>query len=149
MSTLSSTNQPPSSSSSSSSSTSKSNGGSFAQNSLHSTEVKDINNMNQTLSITKGDMSINNGETSTIYSSAGTKIGRRKSQEDRCVSIPKLFNNEQCFFAVFDGTVGHFTSHFCHDHVTAVLLAQKILINKLNNKQLLIPNKEKYSLFII
>lgn len=52
--------------------------------------------------------------------STSTKLGRRRSQEDRLVACPKLFNlgtdaDDRCgFFGVFDGTVGATAAEFIH-----------------------------------
>ena len=42
---------------------------------------------------------------------SATKVGTRKSQEDRLVICEDFFGH--CVLAVFDGTVGDFASHYC------------------------------------
>lgn len=44
-----------------------------------------------------------------------TKIGKRKKQEDRCISIPRVFGRDDVvFLGVFDGTVGDTAAEFVH-----------------------------------
>ena len=45
---------------------------------------------------------------------ASTRLGTRKSQEDRLLMCEDFFGH--CVLAVFDGTVGDFASHFSQGH---------------------------------
>ncbi|KAA0161517.1 hypothetical protein FNF31_03800 [Cafeteria roenbergensis] len=63
------------------------------------------------------------GKIGRLELSTCTKIGRRKTQEDRLVVCPKMLGREDVsLFCVFDGTVGDHAAAFCHDKFPGILV---------------------------
>jgi protein phosphatase len=54
------------------------------------------------------------GSTRSLSTCSSTRIGTRKTQEDRLVVCEDFYGH--CVLAVFDGTVGDFASHFCQEN---------------------------------